>query len=99
MEPASSSTPPVITTEKDAPVVPPETNASTGTANGQDRQDSRPTLSRVMSSPRGLKHVDPLAVLRAEAERTYQVTRAALGVAILAKLFLPDGDLLNRGTT
>lgn len=72
-----SSTPPVAVTavETNAPVIPPETNAGTSTANGQqDRQDSAPPLSRVMSSPRGLKHVDSLAVLRAEADKTYQVT-------------------------
>lgn len=67
----------VVTVETNASVVSPETNAGTSTAaNGQqDRQDSTPNLSRVMSSPRGLKHVDSLAVLRAEAEKTYQVTR------------------------
>lgn len=72
-----SGTPPVAVTavETNAPATPPETNAGTSTANGQqDRQDSAPSLSRVMSSPRGLKHVDSLAVLRTEAEKTYQVT-------------------------
>ncbi|CAM9111323.1 unnamed protein product, partial [Laminaria digitata] len=77
-EPASSSSrPPVINVETSAPAIPPETNVSTSTASGQDRQDSTPpTLKRVMSSPRGLKHVDSLAVLRAEAEKTYQEAAA-----------------------
>lgn len=64
---------PVITVDTSAPVITVETDGSTSTANAQDRRDSTPSLIKVMSSPRGLKHVDTLAVLRAEGEKNYQV--------------------------